>query len=252
MNSTPWVLRLIVANVVMMIMTRLAPAMGNALMFVPAYALVRPWTLITYMFLHAGWSHLFFNMLGLFFFGPRLELELGGRNFLWLYFISGMMGALLSLVLSPMAAIVGASGAVYGVMLGFAFYWPREPMYVWGLMPVQSRFLIAFMTFLSIFGGFGGSTDGIAHFAHLGGFAGGYVYLKWLNRESAQASKHLLSSVQLIKAGDQDRWHKIQREKLHPVNREELDRIMDKLNSTGVAGLTHTETEFLNRFSSNE
>ncbi len=246
---TPWVLRLIIANVILMFMITIAPAIAEALMFVPAYVFLRPWTILTYMFLHGGWSHLFFNMLGLFFFGPRLELELGGRNFLWLYFIGGITGALLSFVLSPMTAIVGASGAVYGVMLGFAFYWPKEPMYVYGLMPVQSRYLIIVMTLLSIYGGFGGSADDIAHFAHLGGFAGGYLFLKWLSRRTSP--EHTLSSpaVPTVSEADLSRWSRIPRERLHPVNREELDRILHKLNSTGVASLSPIETEFLNRFS---
>lgn len=249
---TQWTLRLIIANAVTMVMISMSPAMSAALMFIPAYALLRPWTLLTYMFVHADWGHLFFNMLALFFFGPRLEVELGGKHFLWLYFISGIMGALLSLLFSPMAAIVGASGAVYGVMLGFAFFWPREPIYIWGLMPVQSRYMIAFMTILSISGGFGGSTGGIAHFAHLGGFAGGYVYLKWLNRNAAAAISQSLLTPPPVHAADLDKWARIRRDRLHPVNREELDRILTKLNTTGAAGLTTAEFEFLNRFSQNE
>ncbi len=249
---TPWVLRLMIANVVMMLMVAISPAITTALMFVPAYVLFRPWTILSYMFLHAGWSHLFFNMLGLFFFGPRLELELGGKNFLWLYFISGVMGALLSFVLSPMTAIVGASGAVYGVMLGFAFYWPKEPMYVYGLMPVQSRYLIIVMTLLSVYGGFGGSADGIAHFAHLGGFAGGYLFLRLINRKTLSATHANLPASPSVSQNDLSRWSRIQRDQLHPVNREELDRILHKLNSTGITSLTPIEMEFLNRFSQDQ
>ncbi|MCH8981052.1 rhomboid family intramembrane serine protease, partial [candidate division KSB1 bacterium] len=80
------------------------------------------WQFFTYMFLHAGFMHLLFNMLGLFFFGPRLEVRLGSRSFLTLYFLSGLGGALLSVLFAPNAAIVGASGAVFGVFLGFALF----------------------------------------------------------------------------------------------------------------------------------
>src|SRR5438105_718979 len=152
---TPWVLRLIIANLVFFFITTASPALMSLLTFVPAYILLRPWTLVTYMFLHGGMGHIFFNMLSLFFFGPRLELVLGGQRFLLLYFISGIAGALLSFVFTPFASIIGASGAVFGVMLGFAYYWPREPIYVWGIFPIQARWLVMGMTALSIYGGIG-------------------------------------------------------------------------------------------------
>src|SRR5690606_33832051 len=119
--------RLILANVVMFVITASSPMLYRELALIPAFVLTRPWTLVTYMFLHAGLWHLLFNMLGLFFFGPRLEALLGERDFFLLYLISGLGGALLSLG-APYAAVVGASGAVFGVLYGFARYWPREPI----------------------------------------------------------------------------------------------------------------------------
>src|SRR5688572_7977565 len=93
---TPWVKKLLIANIVaFLVTTSFQPAYFN-LALVPAFALTRPWTILTYMFLHAGVGHLFFNMLGLFFFGPRLEVRLGGRDFLWLYFLGGIGGAVFS------------------------------------------------------------------------------------------------------------------------------------------------------------
>ena len=76
----------------------------------PAYIPVQPWTLVSYMFLHAGFGHLFFNMLSLYIFGPRVEAEIGGRRFLGLYLVSGIAGGLLSWVFTPMAYIVGHRG----------------------------------------------------------------------------------------------------------------------------------------------
>lgn len=245
---TPWVTRLIIINVVMFTLATLRPALISFLMLVPAYVLIRPWTLVTYMFLHGDLLHLLFNMLGLFFFGPRLELELGSRKFLWLYFISGIMGAVLSF-LTPFAAIVGASGAVFGVFLGFAYYWPREPIYVWGIFPIEARLLVIIMTVLSLFGGLGAG-GGIAHFAHLGGFAGGYLYLKWLGRHTRAAKFRAKFEPPAPRASDLERWRKIPRERLHEVNRAELERILAKIDLTGVESLTSEEIAFLNRFSS--
>ena len=114
---TPWVRRLLIANIVMFFITQVMPDLVRQLMFVPILIAYRPWTLFTYMFLHAGLMHLLFNMIGLYFFGPRLEQRLGGRQFLLLYVLSGITGALLSIPLTPRVAIVGASGAVFGVLI---------------------------------------------------------------------------------------------------------------------------------------
>lgn len=249
MTLTPWVTRLIIANVVVYILSVAAPAMTTAFMLVPAFILVRPWTIITYMFLHAGLWHLLFNMLGLLFFGPRLELELGGQKFLWLYFISGIMGALLSFVFTPFSAIIGASGAVFGVFMGFAYYWPREQLYVWGLFPIKARWLVVIMTALSLFGGMGIAEPGIAHFAHLGGFLGGFLYLKFLDRTSRAAQFKKKLSSPSPRSSDVERWAKIKREGLHEVNRAEYDRIIGKINNSGVEALTPEERAFLDRFS---
>jgi membrane associated rhomboid family serine protease len=244
---TRWVTRLIIANAAVFLLTSASPALTEKLMFVPALVLVRPWTIVTYMFLHAGFGHIFFNMLGLFFFGPRLELELGETRFLWLYFLSGIMGAILSLFVAPHAAIVGASGAVYGVMMGFAYLWPTEPIYIYGIFPIQARWLVVIMTGLSLFGGFGGSADGTAHFAHLGGFLGGYLYLKISGRRITAAET--ASAIPAPSAADLTRWQSISRDGLHEVNREELDRILSKISTSGVTSLTPTERDFLDRFS---
>lgn len=251
MIMTPWVLRLIIANVVMYFLTTASPALMSALTFVPAYVLFRPWTLVTYMFLHVGFQHIFFNMLGLFFFGPRLEMELGSNKFLMLYFVSGITGALVSFAFSPMTQIVGASGGVFGVELGFAYFWPRMPIYIWGVIPIEARWLVVGMTILSIYGGMGFAMNGVAHFAHLGGFLGAYIYLKLFYKRYEPAAPAVQRPPD-VRPEDVDRWSKIQREKLHIVNREELDRIMNKMNTSGVQSLTATERAFLERFSAQD
>jgi membrane associated rhomboid family serine protease len=226
------------------------PQLMPYLWLVPSQIPVRPWTLVTYMFLHGGLWHLFFNMLALFFFGPRLEYRLGGGHFLGLYFTSGVSGALLS-VLTPNVPIVGASGAVFGVLLGFARFWPREQIYIWGVIPAQAWVLVAVMTGLSLFGGFSGGGS-IAHFAHLGGFAGGFLYLKWMeSRSPAKKFKQKASAAvrnPVSERSDLKRWETIPRDELHPVNRDELDRVLEKIKAGGVGSLTPDERAFLDRF----
>ena len=260
MGMTRWVTRLIYANAAVYLITPMAmPGLMPYFWLVPAGVPYRPWTIITYMFLHAGLWHILFNMLGLFFFGPRLEQRLGGKHFLGLYFASGIAGAVLSIVnafvnpvVSSFIPIVGASGAVFGVLLGFAIYWPRERIYIWGVLPVQARVLVGVMTALALFGGFGGSQGGVAHFAHLGGFLGGYLYLKWIEHNSpAKKFKRKGEAPGRSPGGEKSdlkRWEGIRRDEMHPVNRDELNRVMEKIKTSGIGSLTPDERAFLDRF----
>jgi len=136
---TPWVLRLIIANIAVYFLERTGTGIANVLAFVPSDALLRPWTLVTYMFVHASTTHILFNMLSLYFFGPRVEERLGSRRFIILYFLSGISGAILSMIFAPYAPIVGASGAVFGIMLAFAKFWPTAEIYIMGILPIQAR-----------------------------------------------------------------------------------------------------------------
>ncbi len=251
---TPWVTRLVFLNAGMFLASMALPVLIPLLMLVPALIPVRPWSIVTYMFLHADLWHLAFNMLGLFFLGPRLEARLGSRRFLALYFTSGIAGALLSLF-TPHAAIIGASGAVFGVFIGFAMYWPREKVFIWGVLPVEARVLVVAMTALSIWGGWSGG-GGIAHLAHLGGFLGGFLYLRWLERFSpaARAARAFREKAQPeLKSAtdrDMDRWRLIRPEEMHPLNRAEFERVMRKIADEGASRLTPSERAFLDRFSS--
>ncbi len=248
---TPWVRRLILANVAMFFLSQVTPSLNDLLEFVPGAVLFRPWTVFTYMFLHAGLGHIFFNMLSLLIFGPAVETRLGGERFLMLYFLSGLTGAMLSL-LTPHVAIVGASGAISGVALGYAKFWPRNRILLYGVIPVEAWLLVVIYAGLSLLGGFGIGQSGIAHFAHLGGFLGGYLYLKWLERFSGSQKFRRVAAATprpKVSAGAPERWARIERENLHEVNRTEYDRIMEKMKSSGVGGLSPGDVEFLERFS---
>lgn len=249
---TPWVIRIIIANAAMYVVTRSVPAVLPSLVLVPIMLPTRPWTVVTYMFLHANFIHILFNMLVLYFFGPMLEVRLGSRRFLVLYFVSGIVAALVSLFFTPRAIIVGASGAVYGIMLGFARFWPRQQIYIWGVLPIQARWLVVVMTALSLYAGFSGSRDGVAHFAHLGGFLGGLLFLLWIEWRSparrfkrrAEADAPPVRDAESVAA----RWRSIRREDIHPLNREEVDRILDKVGRFGASSLTLDERATLERF----
>jgi membrane associated rhomboid family serine protease len=221
-----------------------APSVTPLLLLVPSEILLRPWTLITYMFLHAGFGHIFFNMLGLYFFGPRVEERLGSGRFITLYLISGVSGALLSLGLARQSAVLGASGAVLGVLMAFARFWPRQQILIWGIIPIEVRWLVLIYAAIDLFGGRG---SGIANFAHLGGFGGAALYLLFLERQhgAKQFKKKATARDPDPKLGN---WRSVDRESIHSVNREEVDRILDKINASGISSLTAQERQFLSNF----
>jgi membrane associated rhomboid family serine protease len=252
---TPWVRRLIIVNALVFATQQLYPGLDRALMFVPALILVRPWTVVTYTFVHATVFHILFNMLALFWFGPRVEERLGGRSFLVLYFLSGIGGALLSFATpsARMVPIVGASGAIMGVAVAFARYWPRVRFYMWGVVPVEAWLLVVIYIVLDVGGALGIGGAGVAHFAHLGGAATGYLYLaamEWLSPARQWRRKvTTVSPPGVFGDGDQlRRWREIRLDDLHPVNRDEIIRLLDKIQQTGARSLTPEERATLDRF----
>jgi membrane associated rhomboid family serine protease len=254
---TPWVLRLLIANIAVFILAPPGSIPYRELMFVPTWVLSRPWTLVTYMFLHGGIMHLLFNMVGLYFFGPRLEARIGSRDFIILYLLSGIMGAVLSYVflfLTGPTAIVGASGAVFGVLYGFAHYWPHERIYIWAVLPVPARGMVLGVAALSIYFGITGTGGAVAHFAHLGGFVGGWAYLKVREQRSLsfrrKATPGRTTAVDRLsgKAGrEEKRWDDIRIDDLHEINRLEVERIRAKIEEQGAGSLTSEERAFMNR-----
>ncbi len=249
---TPWVQRLLLTNVVVFVFSTVFPALIMDFALVPMAILYRPWTLVTYMFLHGGFMHVVFNMLMLFFFGPRLEERLGSRTFIWFYLVCGVGGAILSFA-TPYAMIVGASGAIFGVVVGFARYWPRENIYIWGVLPIQARVLAIVMVAISLFAGFAGARDGVAHFAHLGGLIAGWLFLRIWERQRQrrvvkQPARPRKVSI-VVDLESLERWKSIPRERLHEINREEVDKLVRKANQLGAKSLTADERDFLDRMS---
>jgi membrane associated rhomboid family serine protease len=238
---------LLIANVAMFFVQATQPLLANLLVFVPRLVLYRPWSIITYMFLHGGWMHLGFNMLALYFFGIRVEERLGSKHFTWLYFISGISGALLSFVFSPNAPIIGASAGVFGVMLAFAWFWPDAPIMIWGVIPVPARILVILTTVFALFSGFTGAQSGVAHFAHLGGYAGAYLYLRRFERVRT-AFKRRVAAAPPEATRKLDGWRGIDVTRIHEVNRDQVNRILDKISAKGVGSLTAEERIFLSNF----
>ncbi len=247
-HLTPWVQRLLIANVAAFFVQLAAPALVEPLVFVPMLVFRHPWSIVTYMFLHGGFTHLLFNMLGLFFFGPRIEARLGSRRFITLYAISGISGASLSFIFAPYAGVIGASAAVFGVMLAFAHFWPRERIYIWGILPLEARWLVVITTVLALWSGFGGSRGGVADFAHLGGYAGAYLYLRLIGWGSAARRFARKAEGAGTVVGSIGAFRRVDVSKVHDVNRDEVNRILDKISAQGLGSLTPQERTFLMHF----
>ena len=246
---TPWVLRLLIANVAVFFVQLTAPGLVEPLVFVPMLVLTHPWTIVTYMFLHGGFTHLLFNMLGLYFFGPRIEARLGSRRFLTLYFVAGVSGAVLSFAFAPYSGVIGASAGIFGIMLAFAHFWPREQIYIWGILPLEARWLVVITTALALWSGTRGSVNGTADFAHLGGYAGAFIYLRLIRwgsaaarfKKKAEGAGRVVGSIRDFRQVDPNR--------VHEVNRAEVNRILDKISAQGLGSLTPAERRFLDEVS---
>lgn len=166
---------ILVLCVVLFFVRVLAPAFTfDYLALNPALLSSRPWTLITHMFVHADMAHLFFNMLFLFFFGMELERRVGESKFLQIFIISGIVGAVGQMAVLPAGSMVGASGALFGVMGCLAVIAPEIKVLLFFFIPLSIRaavVLFAFIDFTMM-----GSGDSIAHMAHITGLLAGLAY----------------------------------------------------------------------------
>ena len=169
-------LTLIVINVAVFLINRVAPRSQIYLALIPQLVLQRGffWQVLTYMFVHGGFSHILFNMLGLFIFGVQLERRMGSNEFLLFYLTTGVGTGLFSLVLGT--NVVGASGAIYALLLAFATYFPYARIFIFGLLPLRAPVAVALFAGLSLFFHFSGAMGGVAHLAHLAGIVLGYIY----------------------------------------------------------------------------
>jgi membrane associated rhomboid family serine protease len=263
---TPWVGRLIIANAVVLLLLMTvftSPSLQDALRFAPGEALRRPWTFVTYMFVHAGLLHLLGNMLMLFVFGPPVEHRLGGRAFILYYLYCGIGAAVLSLALSgimPTGPIVGASGAVLGVGVAFALLWPDAELLVFPIpMPVKARTFILVLIGLDVVLSQLTPHDGIAHLAHVGGAAFGYLFfrLQALSRRHPHPPPRAVERVVMVQSGAAEpEQRRTPPSPIRPRRRAdadpvaaEVDRVLDKISEQGLASLTPAERRFLDEVS---
>jgi membrane associated rhomboid family serine protease len=189
---------LLIANVAVFLlqMTTGAPLVAWFALWPPGTAIsplptFEPWQLVTYSFLHGGIAHIFFNMFALYMFGGDIERLFGTRFFLAYYFVSVIAAGICHLVVTSwMGATiyptVGASGGIYGLLLAFAVYFPhRQVLLIFPPIPMPARVFVAVFALIELGFGVTGTQSGVAHFAHLGGMAGGWLMIEYRRRRLA-------------------------------------------------------------------
>jgi membrane associated rhomboid family serine protease len=245
---TKWVRFFLIANVVIFFAQMTMDGFTQNFALFPAQVLRRPWTVVTYMFLHSTqtYSHIIFNMLGLWIAGTRVESRLGGDRFVALYFISGLAGAAFAFPFGYYQSMIGASGAVMGLMMAYAYFWPRDKFMIYFVIPVEARVLVIAYAAISVF--FLRSGGGTAHYAHLGGLVGAFIYLQWMSRTQGAKKFRAVATTPKVAPQKLVNWQKVDPKKVHEVNRDEVNRILDKISASGIASLTPDELRFLMNF----
>jgi membrane associated rhomboid family serine protease len=246
---TPVIKNLLIANGVIFILS-LNGSLYNEL--VRQFAIIpydifnsfKIWQLFSYMFFHAGFMHVFFNMFMLWMFGLELESTWGSKRFLKFYLICGIGAGVFILFLSPLNSItIGASGAVYGIMVAFAVINPNRLIYIYFLFPVKAKYLIGFLMLVSFFSTLSISMDQISHAGHLGGGLIGYLYMKfghklpavWRSLKSQSTTKTKKRNLKYTPGGgDKIEYY-----------RKRIDEILDKINRVGYLNLTDEEKKVL-------
>ena len=191
MSNVPKAVKhIILINVLMLVLTYLNnPLMSRWFALNPISFIWKPWQLVTYMFMHGGFGHLFFNMYTLFIFGSVLENVWGTKKFLTFYFVTGIGAALVNIgvqyLTGSFALTVGASGAIYGILMGYAMLYP-DSMLTLILPPVSMKakwFVLIFAGIELLLGISNNPADNVAHFAHLGGLVFAFLLLMfWKKR----------------------------------------------------------------------
>ena len=174
---------IILVNVIVFLFTSANPRLSyilglNPVLFFSGHMY---WQLFTYMFVHGGFSHIFFNMLGLLFFGFTTERAMGSKEFTLMYLVCGFLSGVLSLIFYMIAGLfhvllIGASGAIYAMLLAYAVIFPRSRIYIWGIIPLPAPVLIIVYAAIELGSQLFSVGGGVAHLTHLAGFAVAWLY----------------------------------------------------------------------------
>lgn len=209
------------------------------------------WQPVSYMFLHGGLFHILFNMFALWMFGCEIERTWGTKEFVKYYFITGVGAGLFTFILSFNSHIptIGASGAIFGILVAFALMFPNRLIYLYFIFPVKAKYVVAFLGVFAFLASLKYTGDGIAHFAHLGGMVIGYLYIKSDFR--IPTIFRLSTYLGYIRNFRHQRRMKAINKKREREQKlmERVDQILDKINQMGYDNLNKEEKKTLEQAS---
>lgn len=248
----PGVRALLVANAAVFVLSAIiGPIFNLYLGLVPRLVLEQRWfwQIATYMFVHGGFFHLFFNMFMLWMFGMPVESQWGTKEFLKFYFICGLAVAAVKTVFWPhsMTPLIGASGAIFGLLVAFAMLYPEAVVYLYFFIPIKAAHMAVLCGLMELLLLIGQGDRGVDHFAHLTGIAAGYVYIRWwwaIRIRLKSRAYDLLSRAAVRRVKRADRGAPPP-----PAGMEDVDRILDKILAQGLNSLTEEEREIMRRYS---
>jgi membrane associated rhomboid family serine protease len=257
----PVIKALLMANVAVFLF-QLSPALGD---YITYYFALWPigseqfqfWQPLTYMFLHGGIGHIFFNMLALWMFGMEIENYWGSKQFSIYYFTCGIGAGLINLLATAgsFSPTVGASGAIYGVLLAFGMMFPDRIIYFYFFVPLKAKYFVAIYAAIEFFSTLGSGGSNVAHAAHLGGMLVGYIYIKIMQREfpfqkyferlkqKARQEQFRRDSAPLRSYPAATPRPPVSEAKV--INEKRVDEILDKISKKGYDSLSEEEKKIL-------
>ena len=241
---------LVIINIVVFILTELS---GQRNILFSSFGLVpnqvwtnfKVWQLFTYLFVHGGFLHIFFNMFVLWMFGKDLEIQWGKNKFLLFYFTCGIGAGLMTVLFSinSIVPIVGASGAIYGLLVAYGFTYPNRMVYLYGLFPLKVKYMVLGLGVIAFFASLSANQSNVSHITHLSGMIIGVLYiyfiLNWKNIKMEYYHLRLKNLKQKTSAQNDE----------EVLMKKKVDEILDKLNASGWDSLTEQEEKYLTQAS---
>ena len=241
---------LVIINIVVFVLTALS---GQRSILFSSFGLVpsnvwsnfKVWQLFTYLFVHGGFLHIFFNMFVLWMFGKDLEMQWGKNEFLLFYFTCGIGAGLMTVLFSvnSIVPIVGASGAIYGLLVAYGFTYPNRMVYLYGLFPLKVKYMVLGLGVIAFFASLSANQSNVSHITHLSGMIIGVLYIyfifNWKNIKMEYYRLRLKNLKQKTSAQNDE----------EVLMKKKVDEILDKLNASGWDSLTEQEEKYLTRAS---
>jgi membrane associated rhomboid family serine protease len=256
-----WAFRLIIINVIVYMIQFFTDRQGSSVFtfylgLTPAMIIQKGyiWQVFTYMFLHdtGNFFHLFFNMYALLIFGTAVEQEWGSKKFLVYYIFCGIIAGITIFSMNfidkgsgYIIPTIGASGAIFGLLLAFGILFPNVELLLFFILPVKAKYLVILYAGIELFLEISGDNSSISHIGHLGGLAGGLLYFLFINKRAIQFK---LKKIKAIKTKQS-----LKEKSKSPGNAEMMDinntvlqiNILKKLKESGFESLSDDEIQYI-------